>query len=129
MIAADTSALVAILLREEDAKGYSDAITAEREVLIGAPTAFELRLVMHRLRGEASTRGVDRMLAWPMIRIVPFEAAHLALANEALVRFGGRPARLNFGDCMSYAIAKHHGVPLLFKGADFAQTDVRSALA
>lgn len=62
-----------------------------------------------------------------MIRIVPFEAAYVAIAQAALVTFGGRPAQLNYGDCMCYALAKSLDLPLLFKGNDFAHTDIRPA--
>lgn len=95
MIAADTSALAAIVLDELDADLFASRIGAEDVVVVGAPTAFELRLAMRRRIGPAVEPRVDRVLSFSNIRIVPFAPAHLALANEALARFGGRPAKLN----------------------------------
>lgn len=129
MIALDTSALVAIALREPDMADFKDVIEAADALLIGTPTLLELRLV---LSGKFGTREIEPMLDLavpPGTRVVPFDAAHLTVAAEAFRTFGGRPARLNFGDCMAYAVAKVAGCPLLYKGGDFARIDIRSALA
>lgn len=129
MIALDTSALVAIALREPDMGGFKAAIEAADTLLIGAPTMLELRLV---LAGKFGTREIESILDLavpPGTRVVPFDADHLAVAGAAFRRFGGRPARLNFGDCMAYAVAAVADCPLLYKGEDFAATDIRSALA
>jgi ribonuclease VapC len=73
---------------------------------------------------------IDRLLAQARAEVVPFTAEHAALALEGWRRFGkGRhPAGLNLGDCFAYALAKARGEPLLFKGNDFAQTDVKAAI-
>ena len=74
---------------------------------------------------------VDRFLSRPTVRVVAFGLEHYRLAAAAFDRYGkgrGHPAQLNFGDCMAYAVAKARDVPLLYKGDDFAQTDVRRAL-
>lgn len=128
MIVADTSALAAIVLGEADADIYASRISVENVVVLGAPTAFELRLAMRRRIGPGAGPRVDAVLSYPNIRIVPFGREHLALATEALARFAGRPAKLNYGDCMAYAIAKAYDAPLLFKGDDFARTDLHPAL-
>lgn len=129
MIVADTSAFAAIIFGENDAKRFADAIDREERVLVGAPTAFELQLVVVRKLGPASLVHANRLLDHRRIEIVSWDLEHVAIATEALVRFRGRPARLNFGDCMTYALAKSLDAPLLYKGNDFAATDIRSALA
>ncbi|WP_374942731.1 type II toxin-antitoxin system VapC family toxin [Sphingomonas sp.] len=128
MIVADTSAFAAIILGEDDARRFADAIDREERVLVAAPTAFELQLVVVRKLGPDSLIHANRLLEDRRIEIVPWELEHVAIATDALIRFRGRPARLNFGDCMTYALAKSLGAPLLYKGNDFAATDIRSAL-
>lgn len=125
MIVADTSALMAILLGEPDAAALARALRGAESVVMGAPTAFELRLSMFKRLGERSVTMVDEILARADVRIVPFEPDHVGLAFDALARFGGAPAQLNYGDCMCYAVAKALDAPLLFKGRDFAATDLR----
>lgn len=127
-IAVDTSALVAVLLREPEADRLLAVMRGADRLLVGAPSVFELRLVLRRTRDAHLDVAADLLLSAPHLEIVPWSAEHLPLAQEALTRFGGRPARLNFGDCMAYAVAKAAGCPLLYKGGDFAATDVRSAL-
>ena len=127
MIVADASALVAILLGEPDAPTLARSLREAGPVVMGAPTAFELRLVMFKRLGPVSVAMVDALLARAKIRVVPFEAEHVTLAFEALDRFGAAPANLNYADCMCYAIAKAFDVPLLFRGDDFTHTDLRPA--
>jgi ribonuclease VapC len=122
----DTSALVAILRDEPDAAAYARAIHAHPS-RISATTLVETSLVLGaELHGD-----VDLLVSTAGIEVVPFGVPEAKLAREAYVRFGkgtGSPARLNFGDCMAYALAKATGEPLLFKGDDFTHTDVESAL-
>ncbi len=129
MIVVDTSAIIGIALDEQDAGPLLSAISAADEALISAPTALELEIV---LRGKTGPNGpsAKRVLEDLVIDIMPFSAEHLVEAIAAFNRYGrGRhPAALNFGDCFSYGLAKTMGAPLLFKGDDFAQTDIRSAL-
>lgn len=128
MIVADTSAFAAIIFREAEADSFIDVIERTSRVWVAAPTAFELQLVMLRKKGPSAVRAAQKLLVVPSIEIVPWERLHIALAVQALARFGGRPARLNFGDCIAYALAKSSDVPLLYKGQDFGNTDIRSAL-
>lgn len=121
----DTSAIVAILLQEDDAPRYADAIAAADFVVVSAASCVELSIVA--LSRDARGRvELDGTLADAAIEIVPVSIDQARLAAEAYERYGkGRhPAALNFGDCFAYALAKSRGEPLLFKGADFAQTDV-----
>lgn len=127
----DTSALVAILNREPEAQSFIDAIAADSRRLISAATLQETVVVIASRYGEAGLRELDLFLHKAAIETVPFGAEQQALAREAFLTFGrGRhPARLNFGDCFSYALSKSSGEALLFKGHDFSQTDVRPAIA
>lgn len=89
--------------------------------------AFECYLVARRRFPSEPDRRVDQVLAALAIDLVPVTAAHLELAREAHARFGkgtGHPAGLNMGDCFAYALARERGAPLLYKGGDFAQTDL-----
>lgn len=96
---------------------------------IGAPTLFETGLVMVRAWDVRGRSLVSRFLEEKDISVLPFDERHWSVAAEAFIRYGkGRhPARLNDGDCMTYATAKVAGLPLLFVGEDFKQTDVAAA--
>ncbi len=92
---------------------------------------LETSLVLaRRLGGERSWAPLDSLLSEAKIEIVAFDAEQASLAREAFLKYGaGRHAAgLNFGDCAAYALAKSKGAPLLYKGADFAKTDIVSAL-
>lgn len=124
--AIDSSALVAIMREEPEANDFLTALDGPRPT-IGWPTILEIRLWVIR-------RGRDKLASWfeefvtqPETIAVPFDEHLEALAADAFARFGKgmHPARLNFGDCMAYAVAKSHNVPLLFKGGDFGLTDLR----
>lgn len=128
MIVADTSALAAIIFREEDAAIIAARIALEKLVVVGAPTAFELGLVVRKRLGRSAWPEVDLLLFRPNIRVHPFGPEHVTLAMDALIRFGGKHADLNYGDCMAYATANALGAPLLFKGGDFIRTDIESVL-
>lgn len=127
MIAVDTSAILAVIRAEDDAERIA-RILSDYDWMIGAPTVLECRMVVHGSGDEADRRGLDLVLSYPAGRIVDFGANHLAAAQSAFERFGkGRhPAKLNFGDCMSYAIARVADAPLLYKGGDFVLTDILS---
>jgi ribonuclease VapC len=120
------------VLEEED--GYLDlvdAIAVAPAVAVGTPTLFETAIVLIARKGDAGHTGLLRFLDENSTTSIPFDARHWAIAAEAFVRFGkGRhPARLNYGDCMTYATAKVAAAPLLCIGDDFAQTDLPLALA
>lgn len=85
---------------------------------------FEFRLVMFKRKGPSSIAEVDALIAETSMRAISFDERHLAIAFDALAWFGGAPASLNYGDCMSYAVAKALDAPLLFKGRDFLHTDL-----
>lgn len=126
----DTSALVAILFDEPDAGRFVEAIVSADDRRISAATFVEVSIVV-----EAQTRGsgpsqLDALLRTAAIVVEPVTEEQARIARQAFVDFGkGRhPAGLNFGDCFSYALAKAAGQSLLFNGADFARTDVESAV-
>lgn len=127
MIVVDTSALIAILQSEPEAEHFLDVLERSAQCLIGAPTRFEALLVTARHpTGQADLLTLIDELA---IEIVDWTSAHADFANCAFLEYGKgqHPAKLNFGDCMAYALAKSMNAPLLFKGDDFALTDVRRA--
>jgi ribonuclease VapC len=125
----DSSALIAILKGEPERDQFGKALVANEPCSVSASTALEASLVVFGLVGDEGLRNLDRLLADFRIEIVPFTAAQLQIARNAFRRFGkGRhPAGLNFGDCFAYALAKERSEPLLFKGEDFAQTDIEAA--
>ena len=126
MIAVDTSALVAVLLKESDAGTFATSLRRANGIAMSAMSWLEICIVIQsRLGNEGLLSAVD-MINDLAIDIVPFDRAQADLALDAFRRFGKgvHPARLNFGDCASYALAKSRNIPLLFKGDDFAHTDV-----
>ena len=122
----DTSALVSLLCAEAEAGAFAAALEADPVRLISAATVLESALVLEARFGAEGGRELDLLISTAGLSVEPITADHVSLAREAWRRFGkGRhPAGLNFGDCFSYALAKATGEPLLFKGADFAQTDI-----
>ena len=125
MMVADTSALMAVVNREAEGPAFSDAMIDDGEVLVSTATAVEFLMVAMN-RGEEIYQSAVELLARPFIQLVPVEDAQLWAAVEAHRRFGrGRhPAGLNFGDTFAYALASVRGLPLLYKGGDFVQTDI-----
>jgi len=126
----DTSALIAILWDEPDAVLYTDAIEREPNRRMSAGTLLEALIVIDR-KGGPVTRGLlDELLRSAEGDVVPVTIEQALIGENAHQSFGkGRhPARLTYGDCFAYALAKQTGEPLLFKGNDFSQTDLRSAL-
>ncbi len=128
MIVVDTSAIIALLEREADAKLYEDAIGKGDPSLISAVSVLEASIVLAGRRGDRASW--DELIELPELEIRPHDATLTLAAREAFLRFGkGRhPAKLNFGDCAADALAKSEGYALLFKGNDFAQTDVMAAV-
>jgi ribonuclease VapC len=118
-----------VLLGEVDGDLYDAKVAAAAAPLTSAVAVFETVLAVARVSGAdiaAARRDVEGYLAASRVEFVEIGEAELARALDAFDRFGkGRhPARLNMGDCFAYACAKTNGVPLLFKGDDFTQTDV-----
>ena len=122
----DTSVLIAILFREPEAKPFVDAILADAVRMASAVSKLEASMVVIGRFGEAGLADLDQVLAEFNIVILPFDERQAEIARDAFARYGkGRhPARLNFGDCAVYALATAEAEPLLFKGTDFAATDV-----
>ena len=125
----DTSALIAVLLDESDAAVFRLAIEADPVRLLSAATLVETSIVIEARVGEAGGRELDRLLQKADVEVVAVDAEQAELARHAFRKFGkGRhSASLNYGDCFSYALAESRGEPLLFKGGDFAKTDVAAA--
>jgi ribonuclease VapC len=127
----DTSALVAILLREIDAVHFDRTLADAPMRLMSAVTRAELSFVIEGRYGEPGRADLEQLLNDVRIEIAAVTPQQAEIAIGAFRQFGkGRHrAALNIGDCFSYALAKATDQPLLFKGNDFAQTDVRPALA
>jgi ribonuclease VapC len=130
MIVLDTSALAAIVFGEPEREDFLRIIAAAERALVGTPTLVEARLVVHGRRGQRAVVLLDDLLRLPPFEIVAPGAAEADAAYAAFVTYGkgsGHPAALNYGDLFSYALAKVRGLPLLFKGEDFAATDIEPA--
>jgi ribonuclease VapC len=128
----DSSALLAIMFAESDAAIYAKAIRGARERRVSAANYVETAVVVDGRRDPVISRRFDDLLREASIVIEPFDADQAHVAREAYRDFGrgsGHPARLNFGDCLAYALARCRGEPLLFKGDDFSRTDIIPALA
>lgn len=122
----DASALIAIALDEPEREALLAKINAAETVAIGAPTLVEAGIVLSARTGQDASAVLAEMVAAADAVVVEFSQRHWREAVSAWARFGkGRhPAGLNFGDCLSYALAIVAGEPLLAKGADFTDTDV-----
>jgi ribonuclease VapC len=127
----DTSALMAILRDEPDAMIYADAIASAPSRRISAATVVEAATIIDSSRDPVATHRFDDLCLAAQITIEPVTEVQARLAREAYRDFGkgtGHPARLNFADCFSYALARITGEPLLFKGSHFSHTDSTPAL-
>ena len=127
----DSSAIVAILFDEPDAERYAAALQAAPRRCMSVGNALEASIVVERRGGAATADDLDRFFERFRIELVPVTTEQLAAARRAWRRLGrgNHPAGLNFGDCFAYALAETTGESLLFKGADFALTDVAAAVA
>ena len=127
----DTSAVVGILNGEPDAETMEDALVSARTRRMSAATLVELFVVIDGKRDPVRSARLDELLQRSDVEIVDVTAEHARIARRAYRDFGkgsGHPARLNFGDCFSYALARATGEPLLFKGDDFGLTDLAPAI-
>ncbi len=129
-LVADTSALVAIVLGEVDAERFAATLKDAASIAVSVVSVVEATMVVEARSGLDATRDLSLLLDSIDASKVAVDTEQMNLAVAAWRRFGkGRhPAALNFGDCFSYALATARGEPLLFKGRDFAQTDIVSAL-
>jgi len=125
----DSSVFIAILLGEPEKEAFIEAIAADR-VRVSSPATFlEASMVLLGRTGESGLADFRAFSSRAAVQVATFGPEHVDLAIDAFRRYGkGRhPAGLNFGDCFSYALAKATGEPLLFKGDDFSQTDIKRA--
>ncbi len=125
----DTSAILAILFKEPEADYFSSVITAASSRRISAATLLEATIVLESRFGPAAGPELDEFLSRAQIELEPVTPAQAQTARQAWRRFGkgNHPAGLNFGDCFAYALAQATREPLLFKGHDFALTDIPAA--
>ncbi len=128
----DSSAVVAILANEVGNETYLESLIADPSPAMSAGSYLECAIVVDRHRDPALGRQFDRLIAAAGVSIAPVTADQARIARAAYRDFGrgsGQPGQLNFGDCFAYALAIDRDEPLLYKGNDFSQTDVRNALA
>jgi ribonuclease VapC len=131
MIVVDSSALIAILLKEPEKQAFENAIADSDRCVLSAVNAHETATVLRLRHGPAAVEKLWQFLADSEIEIVPFDEAQVREAAIAFNRYGkgiDPKARLNLSDCAAYALAKSMKAPLLFKGEDFAQTDLPSVV-
>jgi ribonuclease VapC len=122
----DTSALLALLLDEPEAEHFRAAVEDDATRLVSAATLLETALVIEARKGEPGGRELDALIRTAEVVVVPVDVDHVSEARRAYRRFGKghHAAGLNFGDVFAYALARTAGEPLLFKGDDFAKTDI-----
>lgn len=128
----DSSALLAILFGEPDAAAYARAIVAAEVRKISAANWLETAIRIDSGSGAIGSNAFDDLIREASIEVVPVTREHAQLARAAYRAYGkgsGNPAQLNFGDCFAYALAKATGEPLLFKGSDFAATDIQREIS
>ncbi|MVA98115.1 PIN domain-containing protein [Nitratireductor sp. CAU 1489] len=128
---ADTSALIAILTAESEAEAFMAAFDSCEAYAISAATLHEAHCVARRAGLVDGNARLDRFVELTRPNVEPFDGRQLDVARDAYLRYGrgsGHRAGLNMGDCFSYALARTHGLPLLFKGDDFVHTDIEPAL-
>ena len=126
----DTSAIISILLKENDRDDFIDAIASDPVRLISSVNALESALVIEARKSDFGGREFDLLLHRAEIDIVPFTREHMEEARSAWRKYGkgNHPAGLNFCDCCAYALSQLSREALLFKGNDFNRTDVIPAL-
>ena len=127
----DTSAIVAILKNEPGWELLSQYLESSRSSKMSASSYFELCIVVDRWKNPTLSSRVDELIQQFKIEIEPFSFEQARIARQAYRDYGrgsGHPANLNFGDCFSYALARARREPILFKGGDFSQTDLPSAV-
>ena len=125
----DSSAIASILFREHDGEYFAGKIADAWPRQMSVASLLESTMVIEGRIGSSASLDIDTLLETYEIDLVPVTLEQAETARVAWRRFGkgNHPARLNFGDCFSYALAKTTGQPLLFKGNDFLQTDIEVA--
>jgi ribonuclease VapC len=130
MTVVDTSALLAILLGEPERDRFRAMLDEAPDAVLSIGSLIEARMVARGRGGDPMVEMLDILVEQAEIALVSVDAEQADIAHTAFVRYGkgnGHPAQLNFGDLFSYALAKSRGLPLLFKGDDFARTDIEAA--
>lgn len=130
MMVIDSSALIAIMGDEPERRAFNERIEAASSPTISAASLLETRIVLFARSGENAVLALDAFILKSGITIAAVSPQIADIAFDAYRRFGkgtGHGAALNYGDCFSYALAKFLDAPLMFKGSDFTQTDIRSA--
>ena len=130
MMVADTSAIMAIVMDETEGPTFHNAMRNDGEVLVSTASAVELMIVAMG-RDDDIYQAAIQFLKHPFVRLIPLDQAQMRAATDAYERYGkgrGHSASLNFGDTFAYALATVRRLPLLFKGDDFTQTDIASAM-
>jgi ribonuclease VapC len=123
----DASAVLAILLSEPDRYRFENAIASHWPRRLSVASYLEVAMRLLRGADPVTLTLLDRLIAAAEIQLEPVTVAHARLARAAFARYGkglGHPAQLNFGDCLTYALAKATNEPLLYKGHDFTHTDL-----
>jgi ribonuclease VapC len=125
----DTSALLAIIQKEAEADRLTIALGRDAFRAISVANWLELGMVAFQRGGHEAVRDLDHLLIKHHVEVEDVTPRQGEIARRAFMKYGkgNHPARLNFGDCFAYALAKDTGEPLLFKGEDFTQTDVAAA--
>jgi ribonuclease VapC len=129
-IVVDTSALLAVVFDEPESVLFIETLASCDAVFVCTATVLEALSVVSKRKGPAGVAVLHRFLNRPTFKPVAPAMPEIDIAYDALLRYGkgnGHPAQLNFGDLFSYATAKSRGIPLLYKGNDFAQTDIVAA--
>jgi ribonuclease VapC len=127
----DSSAFIAIFFKEADSQALARQIKSGAEVRISAASYLETSIVLDKHRDPVVSARLADLIEELNLIIEPFTAAQALIARQAYRDYGkgsGHPANLSFGDCFSYALAREKREPILYKGDDFAHTDLRSAL-
>jgi ribonuclease VapC len=130
MMVLDTSALLAVLQDEPERRAFNERIEAADGCALSTANLVEAGIVIEARYGPPGALALDRFLEIAKVSFVPVDLEQAGLAREAYRRYGRghHPAGLDVGDCFAYALATSRGAPLLFKGDDFARTDVEPAL-
>jgi ribonuclease VapC len=130
VIVVDTSALLAVLNKEPERDRFLDVLSKDDRPMLSAVTLYETMLIAGVRRGRDAVADLNDLLETFEMEVVPFEADQARAAQTAYMRYGKGihpAAALNLCDCVAYSLAKQLGVPLLFKGNDFAATDIAAA--
>ncbi|MDP6875016.1 MAG: type II toxin-antitoxin system VapC family toxin [Alphaproteobacteria bacterium] len=126
----DTSAIIAILRDEPERRRFNEIIESVDACYFSTASLLETRIVLHSRKRDRVLLTLDGFMSEADIEIVDVSRDIAEIAFDAFRKYGkgqGKGARLNYGDCFSYALAKEMDLPLLFKGNDFSQTDIRAA--